>query len=425
MTLTRRDLMKGGLAGASLAFFSTKLAADVFASDAGGRTLVVLQLIGGNDTLNTFIPYTDALYRAARPTVAIPDNRILQVDSRVGLHPSMKELHDLYQQRKFAFVTNVGFATLDRSHFRCEDVWQTANEDPNVEPRGWVGRWADLYTAAAYSPASDVGVANNTPRGLAATRVLPTCLVDLETFKVDGDVFYDAEAELFAKSVRKVYGGSRSDAVTEAIRHQGEVTFAAIDLFHSLPPVSAVVSYPSSALARALRFAAQVIAGGSGTNVVWVTLGGFDTHAEQVNAASAGGAAAGNHANLLRDVSTSLAAFQSDVEQRGLADRVLVMAWSEFSRRVQENASLGTDHGKAGSVMLLGTRVKGGQWYGDGYDLADLDEGDLKPRIDFRAVYATIVRDWLGGDPSLVLGRSYEQLGFLERDVPRRRTVVR
>src|SRR5438034_1025869 len=174
MTLTRRDFMKGSLAGASLVMFAPRLGAN---APAAGRTLVIVQLIGGNDTVNTFIPYTAPQYRSVRPNVAIPDNTILQVDSRLGFHPAMSELHDLYQQRKFAFVTNVGFPSLDRSHFRCQDVWQTGNEDSNAEPRGWLGRWADLYAPETYSAIADVGVASSTPRGIAASRVLPTCLI--------------------------------------------------------------------------------------------------------------------------------------------------------------------------------------------------------------------------------------------------------
>ena len=423
MTLTRRDFVKSGFTGVSLVLFSTRLSAETLFA-APGRTLVIVQLIGGNDTLNTFIPYTDPRYRAARPALAIPDASILQIDSRIGLHPSMQGLFEMYQQRKFAFITNVGFSTLDRSHFRCEDVWQTANEDPSVEPRGWVGRWADLYAADPYSPAMSVGVSSKSPRGLLAQRVLPTCLVDLDSFQVEGDAD-PQEAERFAISLRRIYGQKRSDAVVDAIRQQGNNAFEASDLFHALPPPSVVIPYRDTPLAQALKLAAQVIAGRSGSGVIWVTIGGFDTHANQVSPPSAGGSAKGSHANLLGDVSDSLTSFQRDLEQRGVADRAMVLGWSEFGRRVQENASFGTDHGKAGSVFVLGTSVRGGEWYGDGYDLADLDEGDLKPRIDFRSVYATTIRDWLGGDPALVLGSTYEQLGFISERRPRRRAVGR
>jgi uncharacterized protein (DUF1501 family) len=429
LTFTRREFVKGGLAGASLAFFSTRLKADMLAdAEDAGRTLVVVQLIGGNDTLNTFIPYTDARYRAARPAIGIPDAEILHVDSRLGLHPAMHELHELYQRGKFAFVTNVGFQTPDRSHFYCQDVWQTGNEAPLPEEPGWIGRWADIYTTGTnYSPATNIGVAVSTPRGLVAKRVLATCLLDIESFRARGNAGVPSEDELLVRSLRQVYGLKKTNSVMETIRQQGEKAFEAIDLFHALPPASVVVDYPvdeegaASSLTRALRMAAQFIAGGNGTKVIWVTLAGFDTHGSQVKPDNV---TSGTHARLLRDLSSSLSAFQRDIDARGLADRVMVMAWSEFGRRVSQNASYGTDHGKAGSVMLLGNSVRGGQWYGDSYDLADLDEGDLKPHIDFRSIYATIIRDWLGGDPRLVLQKDYEQLGFLEPK-PRRRRLSR
>jgi uncharacterized protein (DUF1501 family) len=426
MTLTRRDFVKGGLAGASLAFFSTRLGASVLANAEEGRTLVILQLIGGNDTLNTFIPYTDPRYRAVRPTLAIPDNKILQADSRLGFHPSMKELHELYQRGEFAFVTNVGFPTVDRSHFYCQDVWQSGRENPVPDEPGWIGRWADLYAPSSFSPATLVGVAASTPRGLIAKRVFPTCLLDVNAFKSNGDSSNQQEASYFVSSIRNAYGIAKSDPLLEAIREQGSVAFAAIDMFNALPAPSTLAGYPIdssgviTSLGHAMRFAAQLIAGGTGMDVIWISFSGFDTHRDQVSSTSASG---GTHASLLREMSASLGAFQRDIENRGVADRVTTMVWSEFGRRVEQNASFGTDHGRAGSVMLLGNHVKGGQWYGDPYDLADLDEGDLKPRIDFRSIYATLIRDWLGGDPRLVLGQDYEQIGFLDQILTRRRAV--
>ncbi len=428
MTLTRRAFVKGTIAGASLAFFPTRLAARALAAATGGKTLVIVQLIGGNDTLNTFIPYTDGRYRSARPALSIPDAQILQIDSQIGFHPAMTGLQELYHQRKFAFVTNVGFASLDRSHFRCQDVWSTASENPGSEPRGWLGRWADLYAPAAFSPVADVGVATSTPRGVAASRVLPTCLIDVETFDIKGDASNPDEASLFRSALRGIYQHPRAGGVADIVRETGALGFSAIDILHTLPPPSVVVDYAApgravTPLGQSLRLAAQMIAGGNGTGVIWVTLDGFDTHRGQANGPSGGGSATGLHASLLGDLSSSLTAFQRDIEYRGLDDRVIVMGFSEFSRRVEENASLGTDHGKAGAVFMLGSPIRGGQWYGDPFDLGDLDEGDLKPRIDFRSVYATTIRDWLGGDPEPILGNAYENLGFIERG-SRRRAVA-
>ena len=424
MTLSRRDFVKGSLAAVSVAAFSPVLKAGVLGSDAlGDRHLVILQLIGGNDTINTFIPYTDSRYRTARPQLGIPDAGILQVDSKIGFHSALSGLRDLYLQRKLAVVPHVGFSSLDRSHFRCEDVWMTANENPAAEPRGWIGRWADLYTNEPHSPVSDIGFATSTPRGLVASRVLPTCLNDLESFTVEGDATDSAEATLFANTLRANYAIKRDDAQLEVVRGSGNTAFGSIDLLATVPSASVTAKYPNTALGKAFGVIARIIQGNIGAKIFWVTLGGFDTHAAQVKPAAQGGALTGTHAGLLANVSSSLAAFQSDIEARGMAERTMVLAWSEFGRRVAENASLGTDHGKAGSLMLLGTRVEGGQFYGDAYDLATLDEGDLRTHVDFRAAYATIIRDWLGGDPEAVLGGRFENLGFIEKAAVRRRAV--
>jgi uncharacterized protein (DUF1501 family) len=410
--------VKSGFAGASLFFVPMTLSA---ATSPRGRKLVIVQLTGGNDTLNTFIPYADSRYRAARPDLGIPDQTILHVDTRIGFHPEMKALFDLYQRRKFTFVTNVGFPSLDRSHFNCEAIWHTADENP-AETRGWVGRWADLYAAAPYSPAVNVGIAwTHTPQGLVADRVPATCFSTLDSFVVEGDADPN-DAQRFARTLRRLYARRSDNALLRTISEQGANAFEAIDFFRQMPPPSVVAGYPDTPVASALRTAAQVVDASNDNGVIWVALDGFDTHSEQIGGS---GSLSGTHATLLRQVSEGLGAFQRDVEHRGVSDRVVVLGWSEFGRRVQENASHGTDHGKGGTVFLLGDAIKGGEWYGDAYDLADLDEGDLKPRIDFRSIYATLIQHWLGGDPELVLGRKYEQLGFITTSVPRRRIIRR
>ncbi len=417
-SVTRRDFLKTATAAVTFAAVSPALKAASLGADAtaGGRSLVILQMIGANDTLNTFIPYTDPRYRAARPTLGIPDAKILPVDSTIGFHPSLPGLKDLYLQRKLAIVPQVGFSSLDRSHFRCEDVWMTASEDPDTEPRGWIGRWADLY---ASSPVEDLGVTPYTPRGLVAARALPACLTDLESFNVAGIPGDAAESALFESSLRANYGVARGTELLEFIRESGTKAFIAVDTLSRVPKGSA--GYPATNLGRALSLAAKTIRQNVGTHIIWITLGGFDTHANQIRPPGQGGSLAGIHADLLSDLSLSLLAFQSDIENLGIADRTLVLAWSEFGRRVAENASLGTDHGKGGSLMLLGSRVAGGQLYGDPYDLADLDEGDLQVRIDFRRVYATIIRKWIGGDPDVVLGKRFEPLDLIESAPSRRR----
>jgi uncharacterized protein (DUF1501 family) len=421
MSQTRRDFLKTSALGVSVSFFAPKLlmSASEAAAFTQGKVLVVLQLSGGNDCLNTFIPYTDSRYRSMRPNLAIADSSILKVDSRLGFHPSMARLATLYQKGKFSFINQVGFASLDRSHFRCRDVWQTgidAYGQTQSGTRGWLGRYADLYLGSVGSPLATVNIGTQTVLGVDADSVLPTTLASAESFDILTDPAYPADRASYLSAIKTIYGSSQSlvgDA--EYVRDQGEETLSAVDLMKAIPAASATATYPASPLGGGFKLAARIIAGNVGTHAIWITEGGFDTHNAQ----------AATHTQLLTDVSESLGAFYDDLVQRGLSDKVLVVAWSEFGRRLQENASAGTDHGKAGTVFLLGDGIKGGTFYGDAPDLGDLDSGDLKTDIDFRSVYATIIRDWYGNDPDPVLNGSYENLGFMAREVSRRRAISR
>lgn len=418
MKTTRRDFLRLTAAGTTLSFFSPTVFATP-ASGSGDKVLVVLFLNGGNDAVNTVVPYADSRYRTLRPTLAIPDSSLVHLDDRNALHPSLAALEPFYASRKLALLNGVGFPTLDRSHFHCRDVWMTAAAADDHHGgggtgggRGWLGRYADLYLPHIDSPLTTIAVGNASSLALDAESVLPATIPANGTF----DIVTDPRAgrDAWTAAMRAIWSGERSAEDLEMIREQGSETFGAIDLVKTIPPPSATATYPEEALGAAFRLAAQVIAGDIGTHAVWINHGGFDTHSAQ----------SGDHTQLLTDVAASLAAFQSDLDARGLSDRVVVMAWSEFGRRVQENASLGTDHGKAGTVLLLGNAVKGGEVYGGPWDLANLEDGDLPTTVDFRAVYATLIHDWYGNDPVPVLGGHYENLGFIGTAARRRRRAV-
>jgi uncharacterized protein (DUF1501 family) len=419
MAITRRDFLKIGAAGISVSFLCTTTSrADSTPRLPGRRVLVVLQLIGGNDCLNTFIPYTDPKYRDARPTLAIADKDVLKISNRIGFHPSMEELKNLYVSGKLAFINNVGFSSLDRSHFRCRDIWQTGIETAGSSQgnRGWLGRYADLYLADGSTAVTTFSVGARAPLGLTANQLTGTSITDPDTFDSSTDLVIDPQdpqdQAQYKQALFQVYGLRRSAGDLEVIRDQGNAAFQAVDLLKQISRPS-VIDYPASYLGKTFKLIARIIDSGIGTDIVWVAVDGFDTHGLQGN----------THASLLREVSSTLAAFQSDVSNRGLSDDVLVLAWSEFGRRVSENGNKGTDHGKAGSVFLVGDRVKGGTYYGGEPDLSDLDDGDLKTRIDFRSVYSTVIADWFARDPLPVLQSPYENLGFLE--LPARRRAAR
>lgn len=416
MQLNRRDFLRLTAAGTTLSFLPSTLRA----ATPGGmsdRVLVVLYLNGGNDAVNTVIPYADRLYRSLRPTLALTESSMVMLDGANALHPALAPLQPFYASRRLALVNGVGFPSLDRSHFHCRDVWMTGDpgdgghhaQMTTSEGRGWLGRYADLYLPHVDSPLTTVALGSQSSLALDAQSVLAATVAGADGFDVTTDSRADEEA--FVSSLRSIYDGAPGSGDLETIRQQGSETFAAIDLFRTVPPPSGTVIYPESALGRAFRLAAQIIDGNVGTHAVWINHGGFDTHAGQ----------AGDHASLLTDVAGALAAFQNYLAARAISQNVVVMVWSEFGRRVQENASQGTDHGKAGTMMLLGDAVNGGSVVGGPWNLAALDEGDLESSIDFRAVYATLIRDWYGNDPIPVLGGDYENLGLITNAVPRRR----
>lgn len=417
MATTRREFLKRGAMGVTVSFLAPQLLTrNAFgAGTVNGKILVVLQLDGGNDGVNTFIPYSDPLYRSLRPTLAIPDAGILKLDDRFGFHPSMGKLKALYDSRRMAFINNVGFETLDRSHFRCRDVWQTADDSYGQVQRGvtgWLGRYADLYLDSVDSSLTTVAIGYKNSLGLVADEVIPTAVGSADSFEVLTDARYPADRTAWVSSLKSIYSQAQPSGDRETIRNQGEETFAAIDLLKTIPAPSATVTYPNTQLGRGFQLTAQLVAGEVGTHAVWITTGGYDTHGAQAN----------THTGLLTDVSDSLSAFFEDLAARGVSDRVMVLAWSEFGRRVAENASLGTDHGKAGTMFVIGDSVKGGTFYGDTVDLSNLDNGDLRTEIDFRSVYATVIRDWYGNDPEPVLKGNYANLGFINNEpaIPRK-----
>lgn len=420
MTISRRNFMRLGASGVSVSFLAPNIVTGpLWASPSSVEpTLVVLQLVGGNDAINTFIPYTDSRYRSTRPTLAIDESEMIPLDDRIAMHPALEPLHRFWQDGSFSFVNNVGFPTLDRSHFHCEDVWQAADEDlghGGSTPLGWLGRWADAELGDEASSIATLAVGRSTPLGLTAESVIPAVVTDPDDYDVLIDRRHPVVGEAVRGTLRRIYGFEAATPATETVRERGAELFETIDLVATIPDESFLVSYPQTDLGESFRLAARMIASGHGSRAIWIKTGGFDTHSEQ----------GGTHEQLLADVAGSLAAFQDDLRQRGLSHRVAVMAWSEFGRRVSENGSQGTDHGKAGTVFLMGDTIAGGQFYGSVPDLANLDQGDLRTDIDFRSVYQTLLEDWLGGSAEQVLGRRYENLGFMRGEHPGRRRAVR
>ncbi len=418
--LNRREFLKRGITFVSLSLMSRSMMMQVTpghdtvfgqASTLSGNSnlLVIIQLNGGNDGLNTVIPYGNGLYYDARPKLAVPPTDVLVLNDQLGLHPKCTSLKRLYDAGRVAIVQGVGYPNANRSHFRSTDIWMTANPD-TVEKTGWLGRYLDESIARFHGvklPAANIG--GTLPLTLVGEKVVVPSIASLESYQFLTDARYPQEREQRLQLFRAINGQPFENAYVEYLAQTGiGAQQSAAELQTAVKKYHSTVEYPKDPFAQGLRLIAQIIAGGIGTQILYVTIGGFDTHAEQNTARV-------NHPMLLDTVDKGLDAFYQNISQMGVADNIVMMTFSEFGRRVRENGSLGTDHGTAAPMLILGNRVKGGL-HGEYPSLTKLDDnGDLIYTVDFRSVYATILEDWLGADAQAVLGRKFEKLGFIAK----------
>jgi uncharacterized protein (DUF1501 family) len=380
------------------------LAQAAAAESAGGKDtiLVVVQMTGGNDGLNTVVPYNHDEYRKARRKLAIPANDVLKINDTVGLHPSARGLSDLLEAGKLAIVQGVGYPDPNRSHFESMDVWHTCQRKGNPRSTGWLGRFLDASRATADvdAPAVHVG-SEKQPLALAAENVRVPSFGSPESFRL-----HDGGSRQLGDAIRALANGGKepSDPLLGFLQSSTTSALAASErIAEALRDYRTPVTYPDSALAARLKTVAQLIDAGLKTRVYYVELDGFDTHSQQAAA----------HAALLQQLGGAVHAFVEDVAHHGHGDRTLVMSFSEFGRRVAENASEGTDHGAAAPMFLAGSRVRAGL-VGEHPSLSDLDDGDLKFHTDFRQVYATLLEQWLGLPAASVLGGEFKSIDALK-----------
>lgn len=367
------------------------------------RILVVVQLAGGNDGLNTVIPYSDRAYYVARPTIGIPEGDALRLGRNgaadgIGLHPRMTGLKELYDEGMLSIVQGVGYPNPNRSHFKSMDIWHTA--DTNATSDGWLGRYFDNQCSGEdCSGHAGLAIGRTAPLAMQGRTYKPIAFESAELFRwtsegVDDatDAAYDALSQNGAPGHD---GGEASFLFRTALDAQ-----VASERIRSALSKSPLATYPGSQLAQQLAMVASMIRAGLGTRVYYVSHGGFDTHAGQ-------GAANGPHANLLDQFASALRAFYADLKAQGNDGRVLTMSFSEFGRRVAQNGSGGTDHGAAAPMFLMGPMVRPGV-IGSHPSLTNLDDGDLRYNVDFRNVYAGILTDWLKADSVRTLGKAWK-----------------
>ncbi len=414
MNVSRRNFLTSGLGvlGVVLSgpqIFALAAQAASIAPRAGGkeRILVVVQMGGGNDGLNTVIPCGMGAYYQARPQLAIQPEQVLPLTGQIGLHPSMSGFADLCKQGKLAVIQAVGYPNPNRSHFRSMEIWQTAQPD-RIADTGWLGRYLDLADTGTAGGAEHLFPAVNAgpllPKTLSASKVIVPSVAGVADFRFRTDPRYADDRNAQVAAFTDIYSSfDLQRPHVDLLRKVGLDAREASDfLTRSVRSYKGTVAYPGNSFGDGMKFIAQMIAGGVNSRIYSIGLDSFDTHANQSR----------KQGTLLKQLSDGLAAFQKDLEAHQLDRDVIVLCFSEFGRRVSENAGRGTDHGTAGPVFVLGSPVKGGV-YGDHPSLTDLDAGDLKFKIDFRTVYATILDRWLGADSRQILGGNFDSLAFV------------
>lgn len=394
--ITRRDfiirtgtlLLGLGVGEALLSQLTNPQVAAATPGNSQHPILVVVQLTGGNDGVNTLIPHASGLYYDNRPTIGIQQKQVLALNKDIGLHPSLSGLFGMYQQGKVAVIQGVGYPNPDRSHFRSMDIWHTA--DPTTHAKnGWLGRYLQDTKKQGDNPVRALEIGSSLSLAMTAADVSVPCIQQITSYRLARD------PELLA-SFKRMYQLD-DDAALSSIKVKGNNLILSVEKIQQLQEEAK--GYPATNFGQDLATAATIIKGGLGTEVIYTQLGSFDDHAGENN----------NHPFLLQELDQAIRYFYEDLRKGGWSNRVVLLLFSEFGRRLKENGSGGTDHGTAGPVFMIGDRVKGGL-YGEYPSLAALDEGDLRYTMDFRSIYASVIDGYLGGAHKNVLGQTYETL---------------
>lgn len=433
---TRREFLRRTVLGSSLAWTVPMFLADTFAAlqaEAADKAtqietgkdatiLVVLQMAGGNDGINTVVPFANDHYHKARPKIGLKATDVLQLNDQIGLHPAMKGFKELYDAGQLSIIQGVGYPNPNRSHFRSTEIWQTASDSNRVEKNGWIGRYFDNACAGA-DPTVGVVIGNQLPQAFFAAKPKGIVFNNPQNYRfmASGDT-----EESYKKLNDAEMSGMQMDDVPDNSNSGGSIAMlpagmpmtggravefisrTALDAQHSSDEVRAIAAkvqntavYPGSQLGNGLKMVAKLIGGGMSTRIYYVSQGGYDTHTNQI----------ATQQRLLADLADSLKAFVDDMKAQGNQGRVMVMTFSEFGRRVAENANGGTDHGAAAPMFVIGNKVKAGL-LGQYPSLApqDLYQGDVKYNVDFRSVYAGLLESWLKTKSSPILGKQFTPL---------------
>lgn len=415
--MRRRDFLKQSAlttAGTTLIphFLKAFEMNQLVAAPVSGKTLVIVQLSGGNDGLNTVVPFRNDIYYRERPTLAITRDKVLAINDEIGFNPALESLKSLYDDGLVTIVNNVGYPNPDRSHFRSMDIWQTASDANQYLQTGWVGRYLDANCTGKTScqPHRNVG-----PRAIEVDDTLSLALKGNDVnglAMLDPRKLYNQTRSGLVGNLANVSSSDSHDNVGYLYKTLAETVSSADYLYDKSKQSGAGVvhvakgTYPATELGNRLKTVSELIQSGVSTSVYYVSISGFDTHINQPN----------QQERLLRQYGDAVKAFMGDMKVSNRLNDVLLMTFSEFGRRVKQNASNGTDHGTANNVFLIGGGLPAdtqSRVFNEAPNLTNLDEGDLRYSVDFRNIYAALLRNWLKTDDFAILGRKFEPLGFV------------
>jgi uncharacterized protein (DUF1501 family) len=404
MSANRREFLRSSLAASTLVSMGTATVPTFLSSSAQAagtvkpneRILVVVQLLGGNDGVNTVVPHGLDGYAKGRRALRLPTSQLQKVTKEVGLHPSMSQMAKLLEDNRLAIVQGVGYPNPDRSHFRSMDIWESARLEVDATDTGWLGRALDAVPAKAGEDTRALHIGNRSlPLALKAKQNEVPSLESLDQYKLKVDRRDERDA---LDQLARIDRGA-NDPLLGFMRRSTLTAYDSSKRLEQVTKPKGESKYPNYGLARRLELIAQIIKAGFGTRIYYTSLDGFDTHANQL----------GTHAALLNELSDSVAAFHNDLKADGQGDRVALLTFSEFGRRVKENASAGTDHGAAAPLFVVGPVAKSGL-IGEHPSFDKLDDGDLIHHTDFRRVYASMLETWLGCPSAAVLGPGFAPL---------------
>lgn len=369
----------------------------------GNKALVVVHLNGGNDALDTVVPYTNGMYYDFRPTIKIAPEDVLPISDTLGFHPAMAPIKSLWDAGNVAVINGIGYPRPDRSHFRSSDIWHTA-EPSTIGREGWLGRTIRALDPKADNVLTGVNFGRGLPRALGCPGVPVASVGNLDTYGLFPDL-QDAQARQMAlDTFSRMYGSAGADAVKGFLGQTASYALQGADVLRTAPAqYTSSVTYADNPFAQNLKSMAQVLCADLGTQVCYAQHASFDTHAGEL----------ATHAKLWQEVSGAVHSFMADLQEHDCADDVVMFIYSEFGRRIRDNGS-GTDHGSGGVAFVIGSQVQGGL-YGEYPSLkpADQLEGDLHYNNDFRCTYSTLLERWLGLDAAPIVNGHFEQFAYL------------